>query len=390
MNLQEYQAKALLANAGIAVPRGRTATSPDDATAAAWEIGGPVVVKAQVLAGARGKAGGIRKAEEPEEAGAAAAAMLGKPLVTAQSGPKGYPVETVLVEEQVALEREFFLAFTIDRSAGCETVVASASGGMEVEEIAARDPKAILREAITPAAGIWPFQTREIATGLGLPARQIGPLHTLLARLLGIFRDRDCQLLEINPLALTADGRLVALDAKIGVDDHAAHRQRILTDTARRDITDPVEREAARIGVSYVHLDGNIGCVVNGAGLAMATVDILSHLGGRAANFLDVGGGADAEKVAAALRLILQDPAVKTILVNIFGGILRCDVFAQGFIQGVKLAGADLPMVVRLVGTNRDEGRRILAESDLRVIVEDELEAAAARAVAIAAGPREV
>jgi succinyl-CoA synthetase beta subunit len=386
VNLQEYQAKTLLAGAGISVPRGRVAHSPEDAAAAAREIGGPVVVKAQILAGARGKAGGVKLVATPGEAAAAAAGMIGRHLVTTQSGPKGDPVEAVLVEEQVPIARELFLAFTIDRSLGCETVISSAAGGMEVEEIAARDPRAILRESITPASGIWPFQARALTNGLGLSGRAASAYHDAVRRLLTLFRELDCSLLEINPLAVTADARVIALDAKIGLDDHAAYRQRLLADTARRDITDPVEREASRIGVSYVHLDGNIGCVVNGAGLAMSTVDILAHLGGRAANFLDVGGGADAAKVASALRLILQDPAVKTIFVNIFGGILRCDVFARGFIAGVKIAGANLPMVVRLVGTNQDEGRRILAESGLKVIVEDDLEAAARRAVAIAAG----
>ena len=386
MNLQEYQAKTLLAAAGVAVPRGRIAHSANDADAAAREIDGPVVVKAQVLAGARGKAGGVKLAATPEEAAAAAAQMLGSALITAQSGPKGYMVETVLVEEQVPIARELFLAFVIDRALGCETVIASASGGMEIEEVAARDPKAVLRESITPASGIWPFQARTLTAGLGLGGRAVPAFHEALRKLLTLFRELDCSLLEINPLAVTTDGRIVALDAKIGLDDNADYRQRLLADTARHDITDPVEREAARIGVSYVHLDGNIGCVVNGAGLAMSTVDILAHLGGRAANFLDVGGGADSAKIAAALRMILQDPAVKTIFVNIFGGILRCDVFAQGLIAGVKLAGVNLPIVVRLIGTNRDEGRRALAESGLPLIVEDDLEAAALRAVAIAAG----
>ena len=386
MNLQEYQAKSLLAAAGVAVPRGRIAHSPDNADAAAREIDGPVVVKAQVLAGARGKAGGVKLAATPEEAAAAAAQMLGRALITAQSGPKGYTVETVLVEEQVPIARELFLAFVIDRALGCETVIASASGGMEIEEVAARDPKAVLRESITPASGIWPFQARTLTAGLGLGGRPVPAFHEALRKMLTLFRELDCSLLEINPLAVTTDGRIVALDAKIGLDDNADYRQRLLADTARHDITDPVEREASRIGVSYVHLDGNIGCVVNGAGLAMSTVDILAHLGGRAANFLDVGGGADSAKIAAALRMILQDPAVKTIFVNIFGGILRCDVFARGLIAGVKIAGASLPMVVRLVGTNREEGRRVLAESGLPLIVEDDLEAAARRAVAIAAG----
>jgi len=353
---------------------------------AAREIDGPVVVKAQVLAGARGKAGGIKLAATPDDAEAAAALMLGHTLITGQSGPKGYTVETVLVEEQVSIARELFLAFAIDRSLGCETVIASASGGMEVEEIAARDPAAVLRESITPASGIWPFQARKLAAGLGLTGRSAQAFHETVRKLLTLFRELDCSLLEINPLAVTTDGRVVALDAKIGLDDNADYRQRLLADTARHDITDPVEREALRIGVSYVHLDGNIGCVVNGAGLAMSTVDILSHLGGRAANFLDVGGGADSTKVAAALRLILQDPAVKTIFVNIFGGILRCDVFARGLIEGIRLAGAQLPLVVRLIGTNRDEGRQVLAESGLPLSVEDDLEAAALRAVSIAAG----
>ena len=386
MNLQEYQAKSLLAGAGVNVPRGRVAHSADEAAAVAREIGGPVVVKAQVLAGARGKAGGVKRCTTPEEAAVAAASMIGRHLVTIQSGPKGDPVESVLVEQQVPIAREIFLAFTIDRAHGCETLIASAAGGMEVEEIAARDPRAILRETITPAAGIWPFQARTLTAGLGLSGKTAQAFHEVIRKLLTLFRDLDCSLLEINPLAVTTDERIVALDAKIGLDDHAAYRQRLLADAARRDITDPVEREAARIGVSYVHLDGNIGCVVNGAGLAMSTVDILAHLGGRAANFLDVGGGADATKVASALRLILRDPAVKTIFVNIFGGILRCDVFARGFISGVRIAGANLPMVVRLVGTNQDEGRKVLAESGLQVIVEDDLEAAAKRAVAIAAG----
>jgi succinyl-CoA synthetase beta subunit len=386
MNLQEYQAKTLLAGAGVAVPRGRIVHSSVDADAAAREIDGPVVVKAQVLAGARGKAGGIKLATTPEEAAAAAASLLGTTLVTAQSGPKGYTIETVLVEEQVPIARELFLAFVIDRALGCETVIASAAGGMEIEDVAARDPKAVLRESITPASGIWPFQARTLTTGLGLGGRAVPAFHETLRKLLTLFRELDCSLLEINPLAVTTDGRVVALDAKIGLDDNADYRQRLLADTARHDITDPVEREALRIGVSYVHLDGNIGCVANGAGLAMSTVDILAYLGGRAANFLDVGGGADSAKIASALRMILQDPAVKTIFVNIFGGILRCDVFAQGLIAGVRLAGANLPIVVRLIGTNREEGRRALAESGLPLIVEDDLEAAARRAVAIAAG----
>jgi succinyl-CoA synthetase beta subunit len=386
MNLQEHQAKTLLAAAGVAVPRGRVARTPDEAADAARELGGPAVVKAQVLAGARGKAGGVKRVATPEEARAAAAGMIGRHLVTIQSGPKGDPVEAVLVEEQVPIAREIFLAFTIDRARRCETVIASAAGGMEIEEIAARDPSAILRESITPAFGIWPFQARTLIAGLGLSGRAAQGFQETVRKLLALFRELDCTLLEINPLAVTTDGRVVALDAKLGLDDNADYRQRLLADTARRDITDPVEREAARIGVSYVHLDGNIGCVVNGAGLAMSTVDILSHLGGKAANFLDVGGGADSAKVASALRLILQDPAVRTIFVNIFGGILRCDVFARGFIAGVRIAGAELPMVVRLVGTNQVEGRRVLAESGLPVIVEDELETAARRAVAIAAG----
>jgi succinyl-CoA synthetase beta subunit len=359
MKVQEYQAKEFLRERGISVPQGRTAASPEEAAEAARELGGGVVVKAQVLAGGRGKAGGIKMAATPEEAAAAARGILGTSLATAQSGQEGQVVSTVLVEEQVALAQELYLAVTTDRSTAAETVIASRSGGMEIEEIAMRDPEAILRQAAAPALALWPYQVRQLASGLGLdrtPTKALGPL---LARMLSCYRELDCNLLEINPLAVTTDGRLVALDAKINIDDNAVFRQQGAQELAGGDVEDPLESEAARVGVSYVRMDGNIGCVVNGAGLAMTTMDLLLLLGGRAANFLDVGGGADSAKIAGALNIILTDPAVKTIFINIFGGILRCDVFARGLLEAVKQTGAEVPMVIRLVGTNREEGRKI-------------------------------
>jgi succinyl-CoA synthetase beta subunit len=386
MKLHEYQAKAFLREGGVPLPAGRVATSPEEAGAVARELGRPVVVKAQVLAGGRGKAGGVKLVATPEAAEAAAREIMSRRLATVQSGAEGLAVAAVLVEEQVPIARELYLAILADRAAAAETVIASASGGMEIEEVAARTPEAILRQTLTPAAGVWPYQARALAAGLGLAGDTAKALHALLPQLLAAYRALDATLLEINPLIVTTDGRLVALDAKITVDDNAAYRQKKVAALTAQEAGDPLELEAARIGVSYIRMDGDIGCVVNGAGLAMTTMDILHLLGGRAANFLDVGGGADAARIAGALRLILTDAAVKTIFVNIFGGILRCDVFAEGFIAAVKESGARVPMVVRLIGTNREEGRRLLTASGLPVIVDDDLESAAARAVAIAGG----
>lgn len=386
MKIHEYQAKELLAEQGVPVPRGRAASSPEEAAYASRDLGGPVVVKAQVLAGGRGKAGGIKMASTEEEAAEAATGILGTRLATYQSGGGGLEVSTVLIEEQIPLARELYLAITTDRGTASETVIASAEGGMDIEEIAATKPDAIVRETVLPGSGLWPYQVRKLASALRLdrePARQLGQV---LSRLLAAYRQFDCNLLEINPLAVTADGRLVALDAKINVEDNALYRQKRIQELSGGDGEDPTEAEAARIGVSYVRMDGDIGCVVNGAGLAMTTMDILHLLGGKAANFLDVGGGADAARIAGALRLILTDPAVKVIFINIFGGILRCDIFARGLLDAVREAGARVPLVVRLIGTNQDEGRRILDGSGLSFHVENDLERAAARAVAVAAG----
>jgi succinyl-CoA synthetase beta subunit len=386
MKIHEYQAKNFLAERGVPIPEGRTITSATEARGVAKDLGGAVVVKAQVLAGGRGKAGGIKLASTPKKAAEAARSIMGTKLSTYQSGGEGYEVSTVLIEEQVPIARELYLAITTDRGAAAETVIASRSGGMDIEEIAATDPDAILKETVLPAAGLWPYQVRKLARSLQLEKNAARQLGGLLSKLLATYRSLDANLLEINPLAVTDDGRLVALDAKINIEDNALFRQKAAAELAEGEGEDPTEAEAARIGVSYVRMDGNIGCVVNGAGLAMTTMDILHLLGGKAANFLDVGGGADTERIAGALKLILTDPAVKVIFINIFGGILRCDIFARGLLEAVRQAEARVPLVVRLIGTNQEEGKRILNDSGLSFTVDDDLESAAARAVAIAGG----
>jgi succinyl-CoA synthetase beta subunit len=389
MKLHEYQAKELLAERGVPVPKGRTLTSSKEARGAARELGGAVVVKAQVLAGGRGKAGGVKLAATPKKAAEAARTILGAELSTYQSGGTAHVVKTVLMEEQVAIDREFYLAITTDRATAAETFIVSRHGGMDIEEIAAKDPEAILKETVLPGAGLWPFQVRKIATALKLDREGAKQLYGLLGRLLAAYRELDCSLLEINPLVVTKDGELIAVDAKMGIEENALYRQKSLAAVADKEGEDPAEVEAAKIGVSYVTMDGNIGCVVNGAGLAMTTMDILHLFGGRASNFLDVGGGADVERIAGALRLILTDANVKVIFINIFGGILRCDIFAKGLLEAVKRAEAKVPLVVRLIGTNQDEGKRILNRSGLEFIVDDDLESAASRAVAIAGGEQE-
>jgi len=386
MKLHEYQAKELLAARGVPVPRGVTLTSTKDARGTARDLGGAVVVKAQVLAGGRGKAGGVKLAATPKKAAEAARSILGTALSTYQSGGAAHEVKTILIEEQVAIDREFYLAITTDRATAAETFIVSRHGGMDIEEIAAKDPEAILKETVLPGAGLWPFQVRKIAVTLNLDREGAKQLYGLLAKLLAAYRELDCNLLEINPLVVTKEGRLIAVDAKMGIEENALFRQKAIHAMADEEGEDPVEVEAAKIGVSYVSMDGNIGCVVNGAGLAMTTMDILHLFGGRASNFLDVGGGADVERIAGALRLILTDPAVKVIFINIFGGILRCDIFAKGLLEAVKRAEAKVPLVVRLIGTNQDEGKRILNKSGLSFIVDDNLESAASRAVGIAGG----
>ena len=382
MKVHEYQAKRILADGGVPVPRGGPAASPDEARAVAESLGGRAVVKAQVHAGGRGKAGGIKVVSSPDEAAEAAAALLGTRLVTFQTGPEGVPIDAVLVEEPIDIERELYVGIVTDGAARGPVVMVSEAGGMDIEEVAESTPDKIIRVAIDPGLGLQPYQGRKIAYGLGMGPAQVRPVASMMAALYGIFRESDCSLVEINPLAVTGDGRVLAADAKIDFDDDALFRHSDLGELHDPAQDDPLEAQAAEYGISYVKLDGGVGCMVNGAGLAMATMDVIGQTGAGPANFLDVGGGADEEKVARALHIILSDPGVKAVLINIFGGILRCDVVARGMLQAAKENPQmdSTPMVVRMLGTNAEEGRGILSESDLEVRLVDDL-AGAARAV---------
>ena len=382
MKVHEYQAKRILADGGVPVPRGGPATSPDEARTVAEGLGGGAVVKAQVHAGGRGKAGGIKVVSSPAEAAEAAGGMLGTRLVTFQTGPEGVPVDAVLVEEPLDIERELYVGIVTDGAARGPVVMVSEAGGMDIEEVAETTPDKIMRIAVDPGLGLQPYQGRRIAYGLGMGPAQVRPVASMMRALYGIFRDSDCSLVEINPLAVTSDGRVLAADAKIDFDDDALFRHSDLGDLHDPAQDDPLEAQAAEYGISYVKLDGDVGCMVNGAGLAMATMDVIGQTGAGPANFLDVGGGADEEKVARALHIILSDPGVKAVLINIFGGILRCDVVARGMLQAAKENPLmdSTPMVVRMLGTNAEEGRGILSESDLGVRLVDDL-AGAARAV---------
>ncbi len=382
MNIHEYQGKAILARHGVAVPRGRVAETPADAEAVARELGTPaVVVKAQIHAGGRGKGGGVKVAKGPAEARAAAERILGMRLVTHQTGPEGRIVRKVLVEEGSEIARELYLGLVLDRAVGRLAVMASTEGGMEIEEVAARHPERILRETIDPALGLQPFQARKLAFGLGLDGPQAGKAVAFMTGLYRAFVESDCILAEINPLVVTRGGDLLALDAKLNLDDNALFRHPDLEALRDPHEEDPREREAKRYDLAYIALDGNIGCLVNGAGLAMATMDIIKLHGGEPANFLDVGGGASTEKVTAAFKLILADPKVKGILVNIFGGIMRCDIIANGIVAAAKEVGLEVPLVVRLEGTNVELGKRILAESGLSIIPADGMRDAAEKVV---------
>ena len=382
MKVHEYQAKRILADGGVPVPRGGPATSPEEARSVAESLGGGAVVKAQVHAGGRGKAGGIKIVSSPDEAAEAAAAMLGTRLVTFQTGPEGVPVDAVLVEEPIDIERELYVGIVNDGAARGPVVMVSEAGGMDIEEVAETTPDKIIRVPVDPGLGLQSYQGRKIAYGLGMGPAQVRPVASMMQALYGIFRDSDCSLVEINPLAVTTDGRVLAADAKIDFDDDALFRHSDLGDLHDPAQDDPLEAQAAEYGISYVKLDGGVGCMVNGAGLAMATMDVIGQTGAGPANFLDVGGGADEEKVARALHIILSDPGVKAVLINIFGGILRCDVVARGMLQAAKENAKmdSTPMVVRMLGTNAEEGRGILSESDLEVRLVDDL-AGAARAV---------
>ena len=388
MNLHEFQAKNLLTSYGVPVPAGRAATSAAQARSAAEALGGDAwMVKAQVHAGGRGKAGGVRRAGSLDEVSAFAEAMLGTRLVTKQTTAEGQPISTVLIESTSGIEHEFYLGMLVDRGRRRIAIMASASGGMDIEEVAATEPGKIVTEFIDPAAGLQPFQVRRIGFALGLDADRRKQLGAVLAGLYRLFLEKDLGLLELNPLVKTSEGRLLALDAKIDVDDNALFKHRDLRELDDPSQHDEKEVQAKRFDLSYVTLDGDIACMVNGAGLAMGTMDIVKLHGGEPANFLDVGGGTDAEKVSEAFKLITSDPGVKAILVNIFGGIVRCDLIAEGIVKAVRETGVGVPVVVRLEGTNVERGRAILAESGLAVIPADSLADAADKAVAAVKRP---
>jgi succinyl-CoA synthetase beta subunit len=374
MNIHEYQAKEILRKNGVAVLDGRVATTPDEAEAAAQELGGGLcVVKAQIHAGGRGKAGGVKLAKTPQEAHAHATALLGSTLVTHQTGPEGKEVQKVFVEQGCDIDQEFYLGMVIDRVTARVTVMASSEGGVEIEEVAERSPEKILRATIDPAVGFGDFQGRQLAYGLGLPKDSVNKAVAFMRGLYKAFSESDASMAEINPLVLTKSGDLVALDAKMGFDDNALFRHADIREM--RDVTEENEKEvaASKFDLNYIALDGNIGCMVNGAGLAMATMDIIKHYGAEPANFLDVGGGATTEKVTEAFKIILSDENVKGVLVNIFGGIMRCDVVANGVVEAAKQVNLSVPLVVRLEGTNVELGKTILAESGLDIIPADDL-----------------
>jgi succinyl-CoA synthetase beta subunit len=386
MNLHEYQSKALFAEYGIPVPEGIPAMTPEEATDAARKLGGDLwVVKAQVHAGGRGKAGGVKLCRSVEELAENAEALLGRRLVTHQSGPEGLPVNVVYVEAGTAIERELYLSLLVDREVSQVSFIASAAGGMDIEQVAADTPDQILTVAIDPDTGVQDSQAAELSAGLGLDASQSTQFADIIRRLYKLFVECDASLVEVNPLIVTKDGDVVALDAKINIEENALFRHERLLEL--RDISqeDEHEREAAAHDLNYVSLDGDIACMVNGAGLAMATMDLIKLHGGEPANFLDVGGGATSERVAEAFKLILSNEKVKAILVNIFGGIVRCDSIAEGIISAVREVGVNVPVIVRLEGTNVIRGRQLLASSGLDIIAADDLTDAAHKAVAAAA-----
>jgi len=382
MDIHEYQAKELLANFGVPVPRGNVVYTPDQAVYCAREIGGNRwVIKAQIHSGGRGQAGGVRICANEHEVHTAAADLLGRILVTKQTGPQGKLVQRLYIEAAVPIAKELYIGLVLDRRSERVCVVATAEGGMEIEDIAAAKPDSLMRVVIEPAVGMQSFQARDLCFGLGLDAPQVPDATRAILGAYRAFRDLDATMVEINPLAVTADGRVLALDAKMQFDDNALFRRPNVRELRDYTEEDPREAEASKHGLNYVGLDGQIGCIVNGAGLAMATMDMIKHAGAEPANFLDVGGGASPERVAAAFRLVLADPRVKVVLVNIFAGINRCDWIAQGVVQATRDQMISVPIVARLAGTNVEEGRRILKESGLAIITADTLADAAQKAV---------
>ncbi|MFQ5925684.1 MAG: ADP-forming succinate--CoA ligase subunit beta [Dehalococcoidia bacterium] len=386
MKIHEYQAKEILAKYGVPVPRGSVAATPAEAKEIASQLGGAVVIKSQVYAGGRAKAGGIKTASSPEEAERLASQIIGSRLVTHQTSPEGIPVEKVLVEEAIAIEREVYLGIVIDSATGRPVIMASEAGGVDIEEVAAETPERILKAYIDPIMGFQPFLGRRLAFGMNLEPEQIRPVSQLIADLYRAFTERDCSLAEVNPLVFSSDGRLLALDAKMNLDDNALFRHRDYAELRDPGQEDELELESSKHNIAYIKLDGDVGCMVNGAGLAMATMDIIKLMGAAPANFLDVGGGASDEMVTRAFIILLSDPKVKAALINIFGGILRCDIVARGVIEAAKQIEIKVPVVVRMRGTNVEEGMQLLAESGLPVILAKDLKDAAEKAVAAASG----
>jgi len=385
MKIHEYQAKAILARYGVPVPRGEVAFTAAEAGEIARRLGGKVVVvKAQIHAGGRGKGGGVKLARTPEEAERIATSMIGMTLVTHQTGPDGRVVGRVLVEEGLQMQRELYVSIVLDRAAGKPVVMASAAGGMDIEEVAEKTPEKIVRVYVEPGVGIVPFEARQLGFGIGLDGVHVSKFVKVVSALYEAYLATDASLLEVNPLVVTNAGELLALDAKMNFDDNALYRHTDIRDLRDLNEEDPLEIEASRFSLNYIHLDGNIGCMVNGAGLAMATMDIIKLAGGEPANFLDVGGGANAEQIRNAFKILMSDPNVRAVLINIFGGILRCDVLAQGVIAAVKELGVPVPIVIRMEGTNVDEGKRLLRESRMKLTTADSMDEAAEKVVELA------
>jgi succinyl-CoA synthetase beta subunit len=385
MKIHEYQAKAILAQYKVPVPRGEVAFSAEEAMAAAKKIGGSVVVKAQIHAGGRGKGGGVKVARDAAEAEELAKKILGMTLITHQTGPEGRVVNRLLIEETLPIERELYLGIVLDRVQAKPVFMASAAGGMEIEEVAAKSPELILKAAFEPDAGLAQYQARKLAFGMGIPAASVNAAVAAMTALARAYVAVDASLAEINPFILTKDGKVYALDAKINLDDNALYRHKELLELRDRNEEDPLEVEASTFGLNYIKLDGTVGCMVNGAGLAMATMDIIQYAGGKPANFLDVGGGASAEQVKNAFRILLSDRNVKAVLINIFGGILRCDTLATGVVGAARDLKIKVPVVVRMEGTNVELGRKILTESGFNFTVAEDMRDAAEKVVRLAA-----
>ena len=389
MKIHEYQAKAILSRYGVTTPRGEVTFTKEEAREAAQRLKSHiVVVKAQIHAGGRGKGGGVKLARSADEAAEVASQILGMNLVTVQTGPQGRIVRRVLIEEGLDIKRELYLGLLIDRESGRPIFMASSAGGMEIEQVAKDNPNAILKESIHPAVGLQPYQARKIAFFLGLTGDQVTAATPFLQALYRAFLDTDASLVEINPCVVTGDGKLVALDAKMTFDDNGLFRHKDLRELRDLDEEDPLEVEASKYGLNYIKLDGSVACMVNGAGLAMATMDIIKYAGGSPANFLDVGGGATADQVKSAFRILMSDPAVKAVFINIFGGILRCDVLATGVVAAAKDLNVKVPIVVRMEGTNVERGQQILKESGLNFTIADGMKDGAQKVVALAGGAR--